>query len=417
MNKHLLPSSLLLCFSLSAMEGGNSIELLERPSSINSPKVTEEISEEGTLYAAAESGDIEEFERLLQKEDVDIYTQHGPYTILHIATKKGHSTIVGLLLEKEKQIREEKTNRPLLGYGKKLVERVSETEYTALDLAARYGHSSCVGTLIDYGAPVDKKTHYYNKHYKKVTPLVIATCHNNSECTQLLIGNKEEMTGDIATALCIGATRNSPEALEVIIQKLGKNKVNSYFYSKTSPLCFACNEGSEKAVRKLLKLGMYGHWKHVQREVEKHNRYLLTPLGYAANNNRRAVCEILLQECLFQAISKNITLLAIFGIPLSLEVETFLAVLYKHNVLEKEAFIACILKSTLDDIKQYCGITYWPSTKKMVYELAAANEKDLEENQIPLSKLLNPETIKDHLPTLLDHWLTEQQAAQVDMQE
>ena len=387
------------------MEGSDTIELLERSESINSPEATEEINEEGTLYAAAESGDIEEFERLLQKEDVDIYTQDGPYTILHIAAKNGHSAIIGLLLEKEKQLREEGTNKSLFGYSKKLVDGVSETNYTALDLAARYGHSSCVGTLIDYGAPVDKKALHYNKCYKKVTPLTIATYHNKPECAQLLLGNKEEMTEDIATALKLGAARNCPEALEVIIQKLGISKVNSHFYSKVSPLNIACFEGSDKAVRKLLKLGMYAHWKQVSREVEKYDRCPTTPLASAAQKNHRAVCEILLQECLFQVISKNNGLLAIFGIPLPLEVETFLAMLYKHNVLEKEAFINCILKSTLEDIKEYCAITYSPSAlfpslvTEKAYKLAAANEKDQEEDQVPLSELLNPETIEKHLPT------------------
>ena len=117
------------------------------------------------LIRAAEEGDTETVELLLDREaDIEAKDNEGK-TALIVAASEGHTETVGLLLDKGADI-----------------EADEEDGWRALHFAASDGHTETVQLLLDKGANIEAITN------KGVTPLFLAAVNGQLECVKMLIG-------------------------------------------------------------------------------------------------------------------------------------------------------------------------------------------------------------------------------------
>src|SRR5687767_1371170 len=90
------------------------------------------------LWRVAESGDVDEFARILPRvQDINAHNQHG-MTALMRAAYHGHEPMVRALLEHGADPNSTRNDR-----------------FTALALAAFFGHTETVKTLIEHGAKTE----------------------------------------------------------------------------------------------------------------------------------------------------------------------------------------------------------------------------------------------------------------------
>uniref|UniRef100_A0A4W5Q6J1 Ankyrin 3a n=1 Tax=Hucho hucho TaxID=62062 RepID=A0A4W5Q6J1_9TELE len=154
-------------------------------------------------------------------------------TPLHVASKRGNSNMVKLLLDRGSKI-DGKTKDGL----------------TPLHCGARSGHEQVVEILLDRGAPILSKTK------NGLSPLHMATQGDHINCVQLLLQNDvpvDDVTNDYLTALHVAAHCGHYKVAKLIVDK--KANPNAKALNGFTPLHIACKKNRAKVMELLLKHG------------------------------------------------------------------------------------------------------------------------------------------------------------------
>ncbi|MED6269542.1 hypothetical protein CHARACLAT_000552 [Characodon lateralis] len=154
-------------------------------------------------------------------------------TPLHVASKRGNSNMVKLLLDRGAKI-DAKTKDGL----------------TPLHCGARSGHEQVVEILLDRGAPILSKTK------NGLSPLHMATQGDHLNCVQLLLQHDvpvDDVTNDYLTALHVAAHCGHYKVAKLIVDK--KANPNAKALNGFTPLHIACKKNRVKVMELLLKHG------------------------------------------------------------------------------------------------------------------------------------------------------------------
>uniref|UniRef100_A0A674EVF7 Ankyrin 3 n=1 Tax=Salmo trutta TaxID=8032 RepID=A0A674EVF7_SALTR len=177
-----------------------------------------------TLHSYCHMDNIQIFTALYCVNDI---------TPLHVASKRGNSNMVKLLLDRGSKI-DGKTKDGL----------------TPLHCGARSGHEQVVEILLDRGAPILSKTK------NGLSPLHMATQGDHINCVQLLLQNDvpvDDVTNDYLTALHVAAHCGHYKVAKLIVDK--KANPNAKALNGFTPLHIACKKNRAKVMELLLKHG------------------------------------------------------------------------------------------------------------------------------------------------------------------
>uniref|UniRef100_A0A8C7UNI8 Ankyrin 3 n=1 Tax=Oncorhynchus mykiss TaxID=8022 RepID=A0A8C7UNI8_ONCMY len=197
------------------------------------------------LHIAARKDDTKAAALLLQNDhNADVESKYchmdniqiiftNDITPLHVASKRGNSNMVKLLLDRGSKI-DGKTKDGL----------------TPLHCGARSGHEQVVEILLDRGAPILSKTK------NGLSPLHMATQGDHINCVQLLLQNDvpvDDVTNDYLTALHVAAHCGHYKVAKLIVDK--KANPNAKALNGFTPLHIACKKNRVKVMELLLKHG------------------------------------------------------------------------------------------------------------------------------------------------------------------
>uniref|UniRef100_A0A669ER29 Ankyrin 3 n=1 Tax=Oreochromis niloticus TaxID=8128 RepID=A0A669ER29_ORENI len=192
------------------------------------------------LHIAARKDDTKAAALLLQNDhNADIWSYsfivpaRNDITPLHVASKRGNSNMVRLLLER----------------GAKIDARTKDG-LTPLHCGARSGHEQVVEMLLNRGAPILSKTK------NGLSPLHMATQGDHLNCVQLLLHHDvpvDDVTNDYLTALHVAAHCGHYKVAKVIVDK--KANPNAKALNGFTPLHIACKKNRLKVMELLLKHG------------------------------------------------------------------------------------------------------------------------------------------------------------------
>ena len=185
------------------------------------------------VLLAAENGNFEVLEFLLEIEcDLEGEFEDG-MTAWHLCAKNGHETCLKLLIENDSN-----------DQGVKLC--------SALHYAAQGGHDGCVELLIENGASVNVQ-----RTYDGGSALQIAAQNGHTKCLQLLIengANIDALSFKNWTALHLAAQNGHDESLQLLIEK-GANKEVKETSAGVTPLHISAQNGNDKCLQLLLESG------------------------------------------------------------------------------------------------------------------------------------------------------------------
>jgi len=223
------------------------------------------------LHAAVYAGDEETIKTLLaSKVDLNIVIANGA-TSLFIASEKGHTNIVKLLLDAC-------TDKEALSL---MVNKAVYYGATPLYRASKYGFTEIVQLLLATdGIEV-------NKANDEATPLLIASQNGHTEIVKLLLAaegidiNKANNTG--VTPLNIVSQNGYTEIVQLLLAA-GAN-VNKATNDGATPLYIASQNGYTEIVQLLLAAGT---------DVNKAHEDGYTPLYIASHNGDTEIVKLLL---------------------------------------------------------------------------------------------------------------------------
>lgn len=191
-------------------------------------------------------------------------------TLLHMATFKGLSTVVRMLLEHD-------------GPFKVPVNARTKEGQTALHLALRHHHPSIVALLLEFDADVDVEDS------NKTTPLLLALRMSYSmfQTAQLLLerGASVHVRDEYGrTPLHLASQSNLPSVVASLL-KFGAN-VNAQDHHKITPLLLASRSRSIATIKVLLEHGA---------DVYARDETGQTPLHFASKHNLSSAVALLLK--------------------------------------------------------------------------------------------------------------------------
>ena len=191
-------------------------------------------------------------------------------TLLHMATYKGLSTVVRMLLEHD-------------GPFKVPVNARTKEGQTALHLALRHHHLSIVELLLEFGADVDVE------ESDNTTPLLLALrlSYYILETAQLLLehGASVHVRDEYGRTPLHLASRSNLPSIVALLLKFGAN-VGAQDHDKITPLLLASRSRSVATIKVLLE---HGANVHVRDETGQ------TPLHFASKHNLSSVVALLLK--------------------------------------------------------------------------------------------------------------------------
>lgn len=201
------------------------------------------------IFVAAEEGDAEEVQRLIDEGADPNYTapvRYNEQTPLHRAAEEGHADVVEVLLEAGAD--------PNLGSrGRQPGDQAGERPLT---LAAE--HPEVLKLLVDAGAEVD---HAISKMSPAgptpaLTPLHKAATAGNVESVRVLLdadADIENLDGETGTPLFFAASQGHTDVVALLIER-GAN-VDSTTSDGRTPLISAAIYGNTEVVEQLLEAG------------------------------------------------------------------------------------------------------------------------------------------------------------------
>jgi len=155
------------------------------------------------LHTAAEKGEIEVMQRLLNREDVDVDhplprgSNHD--TALTKALRAGHLDFAKVLWKDNGATPNGELIHALAQNGDATdimrccqlhgleVDVRNRVGFTPLMFAAKHGHTSCIKTLLHFNANINAKSVY------ELTPLMLASADNREDAVWLLLQSKAEV--------------------------------------------------------------------------------------------------------------------------------------------------------------------------------------------------------------------------------
>ncbi|XAR60579.1 hypothetical protein NMG60_11034011 [Bertholletia excelsa] len=204
------------------------------------------------LFIAAQFGDLETVEALLERDPILIHqtTVYDRHSALHIAAANGQIEIVSMLLDKS--VKPDLLNR---------------NKQTPLMLAAMHGRISCVKKLIEAGANI---LMFDSSHGR--TCLHYAAYYGHSDCLQAILSAARTShvaaswgyarfvnvrDGKGATPLHLAARQRKPECVHILLDNgaLVCASTGGYGFSGSTPLHLAARGGSLDCIRALLAWG------------------------------------------------------------------------------------------------------------------------------------------------------------------
>ena len=198
-------------------------------------------------------------ELLLHVDETEVGSNDLYRQLLHYAIRRGHSTMVRLLI----------------GTGKIDVNTKDAKGQTPLSWAAKSGHEAGVQLLLEAKAYVDAKD-LYNK-----TPLLWAAENGHAAVVQLLLEAKayvdaEDRFGQ--TPLLWAAENGHAAGVQLLLE--AKADINAKDLFDKTPLWWAARNGHAAVVQLLLE---------AKADVDAKDEYGQTPLWWAARNGHEAV--------------------------------------------------------------------------------------------------------------------------------
>ena len=213
--------------------------------------------EEGRLFSAAASGDLDEVKRLVVGCGVDPNVKEDDYgaTPLHVAAEYGYSEIVEVLLEH--------------GAAPNIREKYGDTP---LHYAAMFGNSKVVEVLLEHGADPNARNNFGR------TPLHYAAAFDYPKVVKLL--HKKDLSDYDATPLQGAAEFNYPEVVKLLLDHGANPNIQENRYGWT-PLHYAAENCHVDVARVLLDHGA---------DPTIRDNKGRTPLDYGSN------CEEIIEE-------------------------------------------------------------------------------------------------------------------------
>ena len=166
----------------------------------NGAKTTKELNAAGSIFAAAEVGDLEALAKLLAAEGADVNaTNKSGYTALHLAVRKGQKDAVALLLEKGANVNAQRRGWTPLDFAGKNEDIAallrSKGGLTRLELrveqdilyAAAKGYADAIVRHIENGGDVNKTNR------RGYSALHFAANSGYVEVVRVLVANKVEV--------------------------------------------------------------------------------------------------------------------------------------------------------------------------------------------------------------------------------
>jgi len=166
----------------------------------NGGKTSKELAAAGSIFAAAEVGDLEALNKLLAVEGVDVNaTNKSGYTALHLAVRKGRKDAAAMLIEKGANVNAQRRGLTPLDFAGKNAETAAllraKGGLTYLELraeqdilyAAANGYAAGIMRYIENGGDVNKTNH------KGYSALHLAANNGYVEVVRLLVANKIEV--------------------------------------------------------------------------------------------------------------------------------------------------------------------------------------------------------------------------------
>ena len=166
----------------------------------NGAKTTKELNAAGSIFAAAEVGDLEALAKLLAAEGADVNaTNKSGYTALHLAVRKGQKDALALLLEKGANVNAQRRGQTPLDFAGKNEDIAAllraKGGLTRLELraeqdilyAAANGYADAIVRHIENGGDVNKTNR------RGYSALHFAANSGYVEVVRVLVANKVEV--------------------------------------------------------------------------------------------------------------------------------------------------------------------------------------------------------------------------------
>ncbi|XP_039040356.1 ankyrin-1-like [Hibiscus syriacus] len=242
------------------------------------------------LYEAAERGDIEGFHNRARFELEPLRINTKGQTLLHVAARHGHSTVVKFLIEyqagtvrcdPEQQETGEDAVRTML-------RRTDHESNTALHIAVQYGHRGVVQELLEPEHP----DFPYSVNGKQESPLYIASRRGDGPLLDMMLQKLKSVAHGGPhgrTALHAAAMAGDAEAARVILERRG-NLTKERDEDGHTPLHYAAHLGHSCVVEELLE------WDKSAAYVTD-KKWEMTPLLMAARQGHGQIVTKILSVC------------------------------------------------------------------------------------------------------------------------
>uniref|UniRef100_A0A8C7R9B4 Ankyrin 2a, neuronal n=1 Tax=Oncorhynchus mykiss TaxID=8022 RepID=A0A8C7R9B4_ONCMY len=205
------------------------------------------------------------FISILNVSSIVFYVFQNGITPLHVASKRGNTNMVRLLLDRGSQI-DAKTRDGL----------------TPLHCAARSGHDPAVELLLERGAPLLARTK------NGLSPLHMSSQGDHVECVKHLLQHKapvDDVTLDYLTALHVAAHCGHYRVTKLLLDK--RANPNARALNGFTPLHIACKKNRVKVMELLVKYGA---------SIQAITESGLTPVHVAAFMGHLNIVLLLLQN-------------------------------------------------------------------------------------------------------------------------
>ena len=214
----------------------------------NGAKTSKELASAGSIFAAAEVGDLESLNKLLAEEGADVNaTNKSGYTALHLAVRKGQKEAVALLIEKGANVNAQRRGRTPLDFAGKNEEITAllraKGGLTRLELraeqdilyAAANGYADAIVRHIENGGDVNKTNR------RGYSALHFAANSGYVEVVRVLVANKVEVNAAANKYRKTGlhyAARHGRKEIATLLLENGAN-VNALDRSGRTPVDIA----------------------------------------------------------------------------------------------------------------------------------------------------------------------------------